>query len=54
MMDTLFSGINEIYCTENWQNENELYVILKFEEFMNFKHRGEIKNNEWMNSQGGK
>ena len=38
MMDTLISGVNEVYFTENWQNEKELHVILNFEDFTNWKH----------------
>ena len=29
MMDTLISGVKEIYFTENWQNEKEFFVILR-------------------------
>ena len=49
--DARIPGVNKACFTKNWQLENELYVTLKFEKFMTWKHWGEFKYYVSINSQ---
>ena len=49
--DAHIPGVNKTCFKKNWKLENNLYVILKFEQFMTRRHWGEFKNHVSINSQ---